>query len=321
MPTCSLALTPGGDAAPSPVILLAACVMLGLAVGLAIYMLVGAARGRVAPVTLAIGSAHLRVRRERAAQDSTLFGVAMSLMPVMLPIVRVLPLDSLRVSLSKRYAAAGWPGGLTDDEVLAIAVLIGVVLAVPVFVLFLPVKPLLAPLGLVLLVAGPGFVSASLAARATARQQSISRTMPFVLDLLGLTMRAGASLRIAMEGVAADYEDHPIGVEFAATLTDLNMGLTLRDAYRNLARRAPMPVVTALVDDLIQSDELGRPLADTLERQSDRVRARRVQEATETAGKAKVLVLIPGMLVLLACLLVLFAPFIVRYYYGGFVSL
>ena len=34
-----------------------------------------------------------------------------------------------------------------------------------------------------------------------------------------------------------------------------------------------------------------------------------------------VMVLIPGMLVLLACLVVLFAPFIVRGYYGGFASI
>ena len=44
---------------------------------------------------------------------------------------------------------------------------------------------------------------------------------------------------------------------------------------------------------------------------------RRVQEATETAGKAKVMVLVPGMLVFAATLELLFAPFIVRYWYEG----
>jgi pilus assembly protein TadC len=77
-------------------------------------------------------------------------------------------------------------------------------------------------------------------------------------------------------------------------------------------------VVRTFVDDVIQSEELGRPIADTLERLADRVRVRRVQEAVDTAGKAKVMVLVPGMLVLMATLLVLFAPFIVRWYYGGY---
>ena len=74
-------------------------------------------------------------------------------------------------------------------------------------------------------------------------------------------------------------------------------------------------------DDLIQSEELGRPVSESLERLAERVRTQRVQEATETAGRAKVLVLIPITLVFVAVLLLLFAPFIVRYFYGGYVAL
>ena len=43
-----------------------------------------------------------------------------------------------------------------------------------------------------------------------------------------------------------------------------------------------------------------------------------MQDATDTAGRAKVLVLIPGMLVFIAVLILLFSPFAVRYFYGGY---
>src|SRR5690606_7767567 len=104
---------------------------------------------------------------------------------------------------------------------------------------------------------------------------------------------------------------------FRAALTDMEMGVTTRDAFEALASRAPMPAVRTFVDELVQSDELGRPVADTLEELADRTRERRIQEATEIAGKAKVKVLVPGMLVLVATMLLLFAPFIVKFWYQG----
>ena len=86
---------------------------------------------------------------------------------------------------------------------------------------------------------------------------------------------------------------------------------------QNLYQRVPTEPMRLFVDDLVQGEELGRPLADIFERQADQSRVRRVQDATDTAGKAKVLVLIPGMLVFISVLILLFAPFFVRWYYGG----
>lgn len=301
-----------------PALLVAACILAGLAIGLIVYATALTMGIRAQPVAMVIGDAHLRIRRERAKQDSTLFGLVMSLMPVLVPVARRLPLESIRRSLSGRYARAGWPGGLSDDEILGIALLLSVVCTIPAILIVAVFKPVAAPLGLLALLLGPGLVSMSLSSRGDQRELAISRTMPFVLDLLVLTIRAGASLNIALERVVIDYADHPIGIEFRATLTDLELGATLTQAFQNLLKRAPVPVVRTFVDDVIQSEELGRPIADTLERLADRVRVRRVQEAVDTAGKAKVMVLVPGMLVLMATLLVLFAPFIVRWYYGGY---
>jgi tight adherence protein C len=121
-----------------------------------------------------------------------------------------------------------------------------------------------------------------------------------------------------MERVVTDYSGHPIGAEFGAVLADMEMGVTKSDALENLAARNPIPAVRTFADDLNQAEELGRPIADTLERLSDRSRQRRVQEATEMAGQASVMVLVPGMLVFVAVLILLFAPFAVRYFYGGY---
>lgn len=316
MPTFD-ALT--GGSAGNPLVLLAACLMLGIAVGVILFVLMAALQGAARPVVLAvIGDAQRRIRREQATQESTLFGMTLAVLPAIVPAVRALPLDAMRQSLGERYAAAGWPGGLDDDEVVALALLAGLVLTAVLGVLILMTFGVMfVPLALAGLVLGPGLVSSNLASRGARRERSITRTMPYVLDLLTLTMRAGASLLQAIQRVTVDFGDQPIGVEFRATLTDMEMGLTTKESFEGLARRAPIPSLKQFVDDLVQSDELGRPLADALESLSDRERVRRVQDAIDTAGKAKAMVMVPGTLVLLATMLLLFSPFIVKFYYEG----
>jgi tight adherence protein C len=242
----------------------------------------------------------------------------MSVLPPFVLFARILPLESTRETLVERYGRAGWPGGLDDDEVAGVALLAGVIVAVVATLLVLAVFPLAAPLGIVGLFTGPGLVCGWLTRRAAQRDLEISRTMPFVLDLLVLTMRAGAPLNVAMERVVTDYSGHPIGAEFGAVLADMEMGVTKSDALESLAARNPIPAVRSFADDLNQAEELGRPIADALQRLADRSRQRRVQEATEMAGRAKVMVLVPGMLVFVAVLILLFAPFAVRYFYGGY---
>lgn len=290
---------------------------LGISVGIVVYLLAKRLGISAAPVAAVIGDAQRRLRRESLKENAGIGALILPILPALAKFTRTLPLDAFRTDLRQRYAAAGWPGGLDDEEVLALSLLIGLAISIPVMIIVLLINPFATPAGLVFMLVGPSLVSSNLSSIATERVKSISRNMPYVLDLLTLTMRAGASMPIAIERVGVDFHGTAIGTEFRAILTDLEMGVTLRQAYENLAQRAPVPVVRQFVDDVVQSEELGRPIAETLERLADRVRVRRVQEATETAGKAKVMVLVPGMLVFAATLLLLFAPFIVRYYYEG----
>lgn len=291
--------------------------LLGISVGIVVYLLAKRLGISAAPVAAVIGDAQRRLRRESFKEDAGIGAVILPILPALAKFTRTLPLDAFRSDLRLRYASAGWPGGLDDEEVLALSLLIGLAISIPVMMIVLLINPWALPAGLIFVLVGPSLVSSNLSSQATERIKSISRNMPYVLDMLTLTMRAGASMPIAIERVGVDFHGTPIGTEFRAILTDLEMGVTLRQAYENLAQRAPVPVVRQFVDDVVQSEELGRPIAETLERLADRVRVRRVQEATETAGKAKVMVLVPGMLVFAATLLLLFAPFIVRYYYEG----
>lgn len=303
----------------SPVVLVGACVLMGVCFA-------ALARAVAHELTARGIAAELAREREQHAKrhpvtSKGLVGLASPLLPFATAFARVIGLGALQSTLAERYARAGYPGGLHDDELLGLGLLLGVPLAIPLALILALVNPLFAPIGILLVGLGPGLLSSIYNSKGTARELSITRVMPFVLDLLVLTMRAGASLQQAIERVADDYRNHAIGREFVAVQTDLSTGTTVREAFENMQGRIPVPAIRTFVDDLVQGDELGRPLAEIFERQADESRIRRVQEANDTAGKAKVLVLIPGMLVFIAVLILLFAPFGVRWYYEGGLSL
>jgi tight adherence protein C len=232
--------------------------------------------------------------------------------------VERLGLEPLRQYIRRPYVRAGYPGGLEDEEVVAAgAILAGVFVIVIGFVavgLFGVGLSWVALMGLPL-----GFVAlvAHLQSQAEERERDILRALPYALDLLVLMVRSGTSLRMALGRVVDDYAAHPLGIELGQVLAEMDVGATRADAFKKMADRLKIPDVTALVDAIVQSEELGWPLADTLERLADRITAERILRAQATAGAAGVYVMLPSTLVLLSAVLLLFAPFIVNYLVTG----
>lgn len=145
--------------------------------------------------------------------------------------------------------------------------------------------------------------------RALQRQQSIKRQLPFLLDLLTLLMYAGISFAQALRQAVAEFEGKAIAQEFGRTLGDMQMGKTRSDAFDALRTRLDDDDVTALVGAILQSEQLGSPLAETLRTQADVLRLKRSQRAETLAGEAGVNMLLPAVLVMAATVLIILGPF------------
>lgn len=142
----------------------------------------------------------------------------------------------------------------------------------------------------------PGFVVARMASQ---RRQYIRQTLPDTLDLLLLCVEAGLGLNAAMQRVAEERTANgpdPIGEELLQLSKELQVGLTRRDALRNLADRTGSDDVRALSASLIQSERLGSSIAQTLRAQSDSIRTQRRLEAEELANKVQIKLLFPLIL-------------------------
>jgi tight adherence protein C len=256
--------------------------------------------------------------RQAALDESPAFRAALPVVMAVAAAVQKLGLDPLRQYVRDPYVRAGYPGGLDDDELVAAGVLLSLTftlgLAFVIGALFGPGLVWLALIGLPL---GFAALVAHLQTRGEEREVAIMRAMPYALDLLVLMLRSGTSLRIALARVIDDYRRHPLGVELGQVLAEIDVGAPRAEAFKKMAARLKIPDVTSLVDAIVQSEELGWPLADTLERLADRISAERVLRAQATAGAAGVYVMLPSTLVLMSAILLLFAPFIVSYLVTG----
>ncbi len=150
------------------------------------------------------------------------------------------------------------------------------------------------------------------------RVMLIKRRMPFMLDLLTLLMEAGSTFLSALEQGVRELSGHAVAEEFGRVLSDISMGKNRGQALGALRDRLGDDEVSAIVGSIIQSEELGNPLARIFRTQSDVLRIKRTQRAETIAGEAGVNMLLPGILVMASTVLIIFGPFVVNFIYSGF---
>ncbi len=86
-------------------------------------------------------------------------------------------------------------------------------------------------------------------------------------------VRAGHAFTSGLEMIAKEMPA-PLGEEFLRTYEQQNLGLPLRDALENMARRMPLPDVRIFVTALLIQRESGGNLAEILDNLSGVIRER-----------------------------------------------
>jgi tight adherence protein C len=140
--------------------------------------------------------------------------------------------------------------------------------------------------------------------------KTIRRRLPFALDLMALTMEAGASFLESLDIVVKENASHPLGRQLAEVLGDIAVGRTRREALEALQQRLSDEDVTEIVFAVIKGEELGTPLSQILRSQADQMRLKRSQWAEKAAAEAQVSIVFPGLVVMVACLIIVAAPFV-----------
>ncbi|MFF4401748.1 DUF5936 domain-containing protein [Streptomyces sp. NPDC001480] len=182
----------------------------------------------------------------------------------------------------RRIDLAGNPGGLTIDRYAARRAVYGALGGVGFLVFLLRGQWFVA---LLLLAFGAFWTEVGIWSAIRIRKDVIERTLPDFLDVLAVVVSAGLGFRQALDRVASRYEG-PWADELRITLRQMDLGMSRREAFKELRRRNDSEQVAMFVTALQQGEELGAPIVDTLVALAKDMRRTDAQNARRKAARA-----------------------------------
>jgi Flp pilus assembly protein TadB len=198
------------------------------------------------------------------------------------------------------------------SEFLAVKIVEGFLVGIGVFLMVWPMGYLWLALILAVgsIVFYPIISRKSVISNSEKHIHRLRSRLPFTVDQVALMMGAGAGFEECLRTVVADDPLHPLSEELAMVLADCEAGRTRREAMLDLRTRIPDQDIADFVFAVVKGEELGTPLGNILADQAEQMRIRRAQWGEKAAAEAEVQIVFPGMLVMLACLMVVVAPMV-----------
>ncbi len=163
-------------------------------------------------------------------------------------------------------------------------------------------------LAFMLLVSYTWMAEQSVRSKSARKMKAIRLRLPFAVDQIALMMQAGAEFEGCLETTVRDNADHPLTAELREVLRQVSLGRPRGQALNDLRQRLDDKDISELVFAINKGEELGTPLSSILREQADQMRLKRSQWAEQAASEAEVQMVFPGMVVMVACLLVIIAP-------------
>jgi tight adherence protein C len=140
------------------------------------------------------------------------------------------------------------------------------------------------------------------------RKNKIQKGLPDALDMLSVCIAAGLGFDQALKRVS-EYWPTQVGYEFGRVITEMEMGFSRRVALRNLVMRVDVPEISSFVSFVLQTEQLGLSIADTLHGHAAQMRIERRFRAQEQAQKIPVKMLVPmAFLIFPAIMAVVIGP-------------
>lgn len=156
-----------------------------------------------------------------------------------------------------------------------------------------------------------GCTLSSLHRRATKRRTSIAVRLPYAVDLIALILEAGGHFIETLGTLVQEMESHPLAEELGHVHRAIRLGIPHHEALRSLSDRVGLPALNDLVATIIQGEAGGTPLAEIFRVQSGQMRIKRSQAIEKATAKANVHMVYPGLISMLACLLIMGSQFVI----------
>lgn len=147
------------------------------------------------------------------------------------------------------------------------------------------------------------------------RYDRISKDLHSAVELLVVCSKAGMGIEKGMERVAQEVSQYnpDLGREFMLTAIELEIMPNRRVAYENLRKRVNLPLVHGMTTTLIQAEEQGSSVSESLRILSDEFRTQLLMAFERKAAKLPATLSIPVVLFTLPTLMaVILGPAIIK---------
>lgn len=201
----------------------------------------------------------------------------------------------IRQNVEKKLVYSGNPWNLTFNSFMGLVVVSGTLLVILALIV-LSLLPLDSQRFVILLVL-IGFIGfympvGIINTQAQVRQKNIQRSLPDMLDLLLVSVEAGLGFDMALKRVSEKMPG-PLSKELGRALEEMRRGKSREEALRGIVHRSGVADLSSFITSVIQAEQLGANIANTLRIQAGSMRQKRRQRAEETAMKAPIKMLFP----------------------------
>lgn len=237
-------------------------------------------------------------------------------LPIMLltDLASSLQLTKPRERYKKDLAALGLDRVVTVDQLIALKLtvfFITLIYAVMLLTLLPPFLVLLFP------AFGWFYVDIWLKDKISKRRRDIKAKLPFLLDMLTLSVEAGLEFTAAVNKIASKMEPTPLRDELIVFLRQMQLGMSRKEALKAMAERTNVQQINSMVASLIQAADMGSSIGGALRTQSEILSAERFVDAEKKGAEASQKMLFPMVVFIIpAVMLVILGPLLIQFVYN-----
>lgn len=262
-------------------------------------------------------------KRKRLLESNDLYAMTLPLIKIFahyfrkMPDNRFIQISKVRMDLRDKLMRSGFLGAYTPNEFLGLCCVsaVAMFLALVLMTMMMTNTP---QIPVAVIAAGVGFYMPflSLNGAIVERLIEIDRRLPYTIDLLVLSMRAGLDFMTALDRVVTRGQeqnpDDPMCQELGVVLQEMRVGTARSDALINLCERVKSDYLQSMVGTILQSEKRGSPLANVLEVQVDTIRNKRTQKIEKAASQAAVKILLPLMFIFCSVIVLIMGAMILK---------
>lgn len=224
----------------------------------------------------------------------------------------------LRDKYRRKLASSGMTKHLTPEDFFAFKLFL--IIGFPI--LFVLVRQFLEetwPMSLIPVLSGLGFMYPDIwvKGKIEKRQKSMIRNMPFIVDMLALSVEAGLDFMAAMQKVIEKAPPSPLVDEFEILIKETKVGASRAEGLRQLSWRSDCLPIASFCATLIAADAVGASIGPILKTLAAELRQKRSAEAEKAGATAATKILFPMMMFIMPSVFIIIAAPIALQFIGG----